>query len=64
MTKFIVEHTTYARGGKETDETPFENEAWAKEFALQCLQRYGGRVWINNEEYQRSQLEKEVKHGE
>lgn len=57
MTHYIVEHTTYRHGDKQEDETAFETEAWAKEFALQCLQSYGGRVWINNQEYSMKELE-------
>jgi len=63
MTAYIVEHTTYQHGDKQEDETAFKTEAWAKEFALCCLQRFGGRVWINNTEYNQPQLKGEITNG-
>lgn len=48
--KYTVGHTTYKYGDKQEDETCFDNEIAAREFARDMLSRHGGRAWINNEE--------------
>lgn len=51
-----VEHITYKGGGKQEDETAFHTFEDAHEFALDMLQRHGGRVWINGHEITRKEL--------
>lgn len=55
-TYFTVEHVRYSHGGKDEEETAFTDQQEAREFALDQLQRYGGRVWVNNVEYTLKQL--------
>lgn len=53
---YTVEHIRYASGNNEEDATAFENEKEAHAFALDMLCRFGGRVWINNQEFTRGEL--------
>ena len=57
MTTFTVEHTTYNRGATRSQDHDFATEAEAQQSALYYLQVHGGRVWINNKEYKRKELE-------
>jgi hypothetical protein len=55
-----VEHTTYAGGDKQEIDACFTSRREATQFALGCLQRHGGRIWINNVEFTRKELENET----
>lgn len=50
---FTVEHTTYRHGDKQEDETDCATEQEALDLAKHLLHQYGGRVWVNNQEYSR-----------
>lgn len=54
---FIVEHIRYSKGGNDEEESFCRTLAEAKELGLSMLQRFGGRMWINNQEYTRKDLE-------
>lgn len=59
---FSVEHIVYRHGNKDEDETAFETEQAAHDFARQCF-RYGGRVWVNGTEVKKADLLPETPHA-
>lgn len=53
---YIVEHIRYSRGGSDEDETACATFEEARTLAMDWFCHYGGRVWINNQEYTRKEL--------